>query len=303
MPTAPRLLYLVVYVRDLAASSAFYEDVLGFVALDDDRRSVRYSAGHVILCLQPASDAGVELSEGRDRSIDITFLVEDFEHLHAALQARGVRFSRTLEYEVGTTADFYDPDGHWFSLYAPSDAALRWPSADKIRTLSALGRRDGAAVGVLDRRELVYLFLFVSDADATQVFYSDVLGLSAIEGGPCRRDSSVTRLPEGVVKYDAGGTLLTTHHVDAEHAARFKVRTEGSGGVALAFHAADLRRSIDELARRGLTVASGPEPSSLGQIATFRDPGGHVYMLCQPPDRDTRPRRAAPVERILAAAL
>jgi catechol 2,3-dioxygenase-like lactoylglutathione lyase family enzyme len=196
--------------------------------------------------------------------------------MRAGLEGRGVRMSRTLDYEVGRTADFYDPDGHWFSLYEPSAEALTWPSGEKIRALAGPRNGNGA---LLDGHELVYLFVFVEDPDASLAFYNGVLGIEAIEGGPCRR--GVTRLPEGVVKYDAACTLLATHAVDGEHAAAHRVSTRGSGALALAFRTPDVDAVAAELAARGVEFSDTSTASELGPTARFTDPAGHLYCLYQ----------------------
>jgi catechol 2,3-dioxygenase-like lactoylglutathione lyase family enzyme len=264
-----QLRHLILYVSDLAAARAFYEGAVGLGVLEEDETSVKYAAGQVTVCLERAADAGVELAEGRDRSVDITFLVDDLEATRAVLEGHGVRVSKTLDYAVGKTADFYDPDGHWFSLYEPSEAALTWPSGDKLRELAPAGDLP-----------LVYLFLFVQDLDGTEEFYNRVLGLEAIEGGPCKR--GVTRLPAGVVKYDAGATLLTTHFVDDDHAAEHRVSTQGSGGAVMVFETGDVRGTMAALADRGVAFPDGVTAERLGTVARFRDPSGHVYFLCEP---------------------
>jgi catechol 2,3-dioxygenase-like lactoylglutathione lyase family enzyme len=274
--TEARLDHLILYVSDLDASRDFYERALGFRPLASTDTSVDYSAGHVTICLHRAADYDVELPEGRDRSIDITFHVDDLDAMRAALEGRGVRVSRTLDYEVGKTADFYDPDGHWFSLYEPSEVAMTWPSGDKIRELQGASNGNGA---VLDGHELVYLFVFVEDPDATVSFYNEVLGIEAIEGAPCRR--GVTRLPEGVVKYDAGATLLTTHAVDDDHAQAHRVSTRGSGALALVFRTRDVERAMRRLSERGVEFTNGVTTPELGPIARFRDPAGHLYYLSE----------------------
>ncbi|HEU0297793.1 MAG TPA: VOC family protein [Longimicrobium sp.] len=299
-----RLVHLVLYVRDLAVSRAFYEGALGLHVLDEDAGWVQYRAGHVILRLQRAADFGVRLREGEDRSVDLTFLVDGFDAVREALEARGVAFSPTLRYAVGTTADFYDPDGHWFSLYEPAEAALSWPSGDKIRALRRAAALEAAGTpapgGGLDGRALLYLFLFVRDLEATEAFYHGVLELEAVEGGPCKR--VVTGAPRGVVKYDAGSALLTTHHADGPRAESHRVTTRGSGGVALAFHVPDLRATAAGLAASGVEV-SPPETDALGTTARFSDPAGHLYHLYQPSAQVLRRPAGAALQRILAAEL
>ena len=245
--------------------------------------------------------------------IDITFLVDNFERAHADLTARGLRFSPKLCYQVGTTADFYDPDGHWFSIYEPSETAMTWPSADKIRALrqAAASRvcssADPASNGstapalTLDAQELLYLFVFVDDPDRAIGFYQNVLGLEAIEGGPCRR--GVTTASSGVVKYDAGGTLITTHHVDADHAAKMRVKTRGSGSVVMVFHTDDLSSAMSTLSRNGVDFPDGIKDTSSGRHAEFRDPWGHAYRLYEPSSGAQATTVGSAVARVLAATL
>lgn len=318
MVTKSRLIYLIIYVRDLVVARNFYEGALGFRVLEEDAVSVKYVAGHVILYLQRAADFGIQLQDRRDRSIDITFLVDDFEGMRTALAARGIQFSPTLAYSVGKTTDFYDPDGHWFSLYEPSATAMSWPSGEKIRTLRRLnhahemGANGGPSAGntpdgllngmTLDGHELIYLFLFVQDPDATLAFYHETLGFEAIEGGPCRRVP--TSAPRGVVKYDAGGTLLTTHHVEGDAAAaKYRVSTAGSGGVALTFHVTDIRTVVAGLVQRGVAFPQGLTASADGMFATFADPGGHIYHLYEPSAEALMRPSGFAIERILAAQL
>ncbi len=269
---------IVLFVSDMAVSRSFYEQSLGLRPLSVNPHAAIYSAGHVRLCLLPAAEHGVALQEGRDRSADITFMVENFHRCHEVLASRGVQFSRTLEYAIGVTADFYDPDGHWFSLYQPSDAALGWPSGPKLQTLaSSLPMRDAAAPGDdLADGFILYVFLFFNDAEVATSFYGGILGLEELEGGPCRRIP--TSVDMGVVKYDAGTTMLTTHHVDKDDK-RFRVATVGSGGVAMAFGVADLTTAVADLSSRGIAFSGSPSESPIGRLARFTDPAGHVFLL------------------------
>src|SRR5947199_7653924 len=105
-------------------------------------------------------------------------MVDKFPRCRDVLAARGVQFSRTLEYIIGMTTDFYDPDGHWFSLYQPSEAALGWPSGPKLEALaSGLPARhfrpvppgDAAAPGDdLADALIAYVFLFFSDPEVAE---------------------------------------------------------------------------------------------------------------------------------------
>jgi catechol 2,3-dioxygenase-like lactoylglutathione lyase family enzyme len=261
-------------VSDMEASRAFYEHALGLRVLGAGPHVVTYSASQVQLSLLPAAEHGVTLEEGRDRSADITFMVDDFSRCRDALEARGVRFSRTLEYSIGKTADFYDPDGHWFSLYQPSEAAMGWPSGPKLKALAS-----GQAGGDFADACIVYVFLFFDDPDTAEDFYNDSLGLDAVEGGPCRRVP--TTIDSGVVKYDAGTTMLTTHHVRSDDK-RFRVATVGTEGVAMAFPVADLTKAVADLSQRGIVFSDSSSASPIGRLARFTDPAGHVLLLREP---------------------
>lgn len=264
---------IVLFVSDMEASRSFYEHTLGLRALAVNPHVAMYSAGHVQLCLLPAAEHGVALQDGPDRSADITFMVDNFPRCRDVLAARGVQFSRTLEYVIGMTADFYDPDGHWFSLYQPSEAAMGWPSGPKLEALASGLPTPGDD---LADAFIAYVFLFFSDPEVAAGFYGGVLGLDVIEGGPCRRIP--TRAPVGVVKYDVGTTMLTTHHVESDDK-RMRVATVGTGGVAVAFRVADLTMAAAALSRRGIAFSDWPSESPLGRLARFMDPAGHVLLL------------------------
>lgn len=285
---------IVLFVSNMVASRSFYEHTLGLRALAVNPHVTMYSAGHVQLCLLQAAEHGVALQDGPDRSVDITFLVDNFPRCRDGLTARGVQFSRTLEYSIGMTADFYDPDGHWFSLYQPSEAALEWPSGPKLEALASglpmghlrpVSPADAAAQGDdlqghdLADAFIAYVFLFFSDPDVAAGFYGDTLGLDVLEGGPCRRIP--TRAPVGVVKYDVGTTMLTTHHVESDDK-RFRVATVGTDGVAMAFQVADLTTAAAALSRRGIVFSGRPSESPIGRLARFMDPAGHVLLLREP---------------------
>jgi predicted enzyme related to lactoylglutathione lyase len=222
--------------------------------------------------------------------------------MRAALEDRGVRVRPTATSRAGAMADVYDPDGHWISLYQPFESALEWPSGLKIQKLRALGSKSDDGGTRMDGHDLIYVFLFVQDLDRTAAFYRDALGLTHVETSSCHR--GVTPVPDGVVKYDVGGTLLTTHHVpDCCHAELHKVTTASNAGVAIGFHTTDVHAAVTELETRGVKFRNGPAESAIGTTATFLDPGGHVYYLCEPPPQThTRPGSAA-VERILAATM
>ena len=108
---------------------------------------------------------------------------------------------------------------------------------------------------------------------------------------------------DGVIKYDAGGTFLTTHHVDARAAESHKVNPAGMKGVALVFHATNIQRTFDELSGKGVRFNYGPAASEIGTKAQFEDPSGHIFYLYEPSAEALAWPSGAKLKQILAAPL
>ncbi|HEU4324158.1 MAG TPA: VOC family protein [Roseiflexaceae bacterium] len=279
MLTESPVVYLMVYVRDLVVSRAFYEGGLGFRAIEEDADSVKYDAGTTLICLNRAAGYGVPLPTERDRSVEITFLVRDLDAAVEDLAQRCVAMTPIERYEVGALADCYDPDGHWISLYQPSDEALGWSSGGKVRAaLQQAPQRDGPFA--LDGAPLIYLFLFVRDINTTFAFYHETLGLHNIEGGPCSSD--VSDNDHGVVKYEAGGLMIATHHVTAAVAAKRGLLPERMKSVVPVFAVPDVARVASELQTRGVPLSLRPRRSQIGVIARFEEPEGRSFYLYEP---------------------
>jgi catechol 2,3-dioxygenase-like lactoylglutathione lyase family enzyme len=325
-------IYLILYVNDLGKSRAFFDGALGLRLVEQDEASVKYDTGHVLLCLQRASDYGITLPTSLDHTTDIVFLVDDIEAVRAELGQRGVQLTPTVRYEIGAIADCYDPDGHWLTVYQPSDTAMGWPSGAKIRAIlearsvAGNGKASRAATrstedewdgGPLDGKELLYLFLFVRDAEATLAFYRDRLGLTLLEGGPCSQ--GLTTKEDGVVKYDAVGILLATHHTEgteytdgsrpvqpdlSEHSCPpRKIDTLYTKGSAVVFHAGNIHEAVARLSAQGIVFPGGVVSSPLGLMAGFEAPSGHLCYLCEPSAESLRRPAGARLQQILAAPL
>lgn len=304
MLTGARLSHLIVYAHDLAESTRFYRDRLGLPVLGEGGDSVRFDAGGIELHLQPAAAYGVRLFGERDDSSDVVFLVEDLERMRAALESRGVVFKRRRSYEVGLVTDFYDPNGHRLMLYQPSAESLTWPSADKIREVWAAWGRGGAdligpaagpATGTdeetgLHGNPLIYLFMFENSQMAAYDFYNDALALTALERVHCCNQDCDAEI-EGIVKYDGGGVLLSTHHMhqssmvvddSGQPYSPREFRPEHGQGIAPVFRVEDLDRLVERLAARGVVFGDGVRHGAGGALARFEDPFGHPFFLHEP---------------------
>lgn len=281
-----KMLYVFVYVSDLAASRAFYETKLGLTVIEEDDEAVKFDAGEIIIALNRASDWGVAVSSTQDDTSIFVFHVDDIDAMRSALETRGVEFSGpTVRYDIGATATFYDPDGHCFGLYEASRMALMWPSAERIRGILGHPTHDGDPVSTrglkpidpaargLGTRKMIYLFLFVKDVAHARHFYADLLGLPIVEAAP---DGTV-------VKYDAGGVMLATHLVACEEGARAKLDDlDRPRTIAPVFSASDVEAVFETLLSRNVRFLTKPTRSAVGTVAKFEDPSGHLFYVYEP---------------------
>jgi catechol 2,3-dioxygenase-like lactoylglutathione lyase family enzyme len=285
MLTNAQISYIFLYVRDLAVTRQFYEQKLGFRVVEEDGRAAKYDAGDVMLALNRASDFDLTLSDSPEALL--VFHTPNVERVAHRLRQNGVAVGPLSSYEIGTVAELKDPDGHELSLYEPSPEALDWPSADKIRTIVGLTTsprsRNGNAGGTADVRKellgaypLIYLFLFVRDVAEAAGFYGKVLGLNSLEHSAC----SAGGPDNGVVKYDGGGIILTTHHADRLTGKAFD--RSRHRGLAVVFNVDNIERTTDELRTSGLRFDSSINSSEIGKIIRFSDPNGHSFYLHEP---------------------
>jgi catechol 2,3-dioxygenase-like lactoylglutathione lyase family enzyme len=296
---------LVLYVHDLAISRDFYERCLGLRAVDDDDDAVTYDAGGIQLQLNLASRHGVTLSGRHDDASDIVFLVDDFDSVHDALERRGVEFIRRRTYDVGAVTDFYDPNGHRLMIYQPSQESLfAWPSGEKLRDVwRGFGHGGSDPIGPpaklqaaehnlesgLDGKPIVYLFMFVPDSAAAFSFYHGALGLQPMEAVHCCNPVCPPD-EKGIVKYDAGHLLLTTHHihhspvVDDSGTVYSALSADPAhvGGIVPVFGVDDIAAVMARLRARGVRFAGDIVPSRRGKLARFSAETGHTFLLFEP---------------------
>ena len=320
-----RIVCLIVYVNDLAESRAFYELQLGLRVIEEDPDSAKYDVGQAILCLRRARDHSITLSRQWNDSSDVVFLVDNMEAVHAALERRGVVVARHRTYEVGKVVDFYDPNGHRLMLYEPSQRSLMSPGADKVRAVWRASGRGGteligpAAVPAtvdardleergLDGKPLIYFFVFHKDPGQADDFYARKLGLQVLQ-----RTNCCNHCPgdvKGLVKYDGGGMLFSTHHLHGhatvldDHGQPYGTREfdpEDAKGVAPVFHVTDIEYVVKELSRRGVRFSNDIVRSRTGSTVRFDAPSGHLLYLYEPsPEALTQPT-GTKLEQILAA--
>ncbi|MFL5963737.1 MAG: VOC family protein [Gaiellaceae bacterium] len=299
-----KVAYLIVYVEDMACARAFYEQKLGLRPIDADASYVKYGTGAVRLWLRTAGEDGIALSTDTDDSCDIVFLVDDAKAMRRALEQRGLEIAHQRTYGVGTVVDFYDPDGHRLMAYEVSEHAMTTAVADNLRDVwrsSGKGSADrligtpAAAVDEqladvgLDGKPLIYFFLFIRDLHEAADFFERRLGLDVLDRTHCCSDNCLDGEP-GVVKYDGGDIIVSTHHMHGHHSV---LDDEGrpyaardydphfAKGIATVFDVEDLDRAIGELEARGVHFRDELIRSSDGTLAGFEAPTGHLFYLHQ----------------------
>lgn len=117
--------YLIVYVRDVLKSAAWYKEKLGIPSRHVEKAWGELETAGFTLALHGTEKTPPKLPE---TAPTVVFSVDDVRAAHAALAAAGVKTSElheVCEYDgkVGVAADFTDLDGNRLSVYGMLAAA------------------------------------------------------------------------------------------------------------------------------------------------------------------------------------
>jgi len=105
-------------VKDLARSVAFYRDTLGVPLAQQIPGFAFFNAGGFTLALaEPLARNSPQIVG----ATEIVFSVDDVRAAYAALKEKGVVFTHEPRNVTGTmwAANFNDPDGHRLSVFGP----------------------------------------------------------------------------------------------------------------------------------------------------------------------------------------
>jgi len=110
---------VILGVRDMERSLAFYRDALGLPVTFAAGDFVFLRAGAMTLCLRKVNQLPESVDE---RMVELVFGVEDIHAAYEALVGKGVVFRIEPRVVTGDqfAADFRDPDGHVLSIFGPS---------------------------------------------------------------------------------------------------------------------------------------------------------------------------------------
>ncbi len=118
-----RIAAVMLGVRDLEQSLAFYKEKLGLQVIMQEQQSLALlKCGDVMLGL---SRGHVSLAPQVAGATEVVFAVESVRAAHKALAAQGVAFMSEPRQatEREWVAHFKDPDGHLLSLFGPEGQA------------------------------------------------------------------------------------------------------------------------------------------------------------------------------------
>jgi len=105
-------------VRDLAQSVAFYKDKLGLKVIMQEPGLALLQAGAVMLGLNPGMGRSLPQLAG---ATEVVFQVDNVRAAHQSLTAKGITFVSEPHAVTPTSwaAHFRDVDGHLLSVFGP----------------------------------------------------------------------------------------------------------------------------------------------------------------------------------------
>jgi catechol 2,3-dioxygenase-like lactoylglutathione lyase family enzyme len=117
-----RISAVMLGVRDLEQSLAFYKEKLGLQVIMKEQAIALLKCGDVMLGL---SRGHVSLAPQVAGATEVVFAVENVRAAQKALAAQGVAFMSEPRQatEREWVAHFKDPDGHLLSIFGPEGAA------------------------------------------------------------------------------------------------------------------------------------------------------------------------------------
>lgn len=119
----PNFRLIVLYVRDVAASAAFYRDLLGAEPVESSANFAMFPMPPVMLGLWARHEVQPEPA-GNPGALEIDFgaaSVQAVRDIHADWVKKGLKIAQApVEMDFGFTFVALDPDGHRLRVMAPT---------------------------------------------------------------------------------------------------------------------------------------------------------------------------------------
>jgi lactoylglutathione lyase len=114
---------VILAVKDLDKSIAFYHELLGLPIKNQRRTWVDLGQTGALLSLHPAGLTADHSANNLEGGIVVGFLVGDVKSAMEELKSKGVKVHREImDREAGKNAIVLDPDGYMVSLFEPKFA-------------------------------------------------------------------------------------------------------------------------------------------------------------------------------------
>jgi len=114
---------VILAVKDLDKSIAFYHELLGLPIKNQRRTWVDLGQTGALLSLHPAGLTADHSTNNLEGGIVVGFLVGDVKSAMEELKSKGVKVHREImDREAGKNAIVLDPDGYMVSLFEPKFA-------------------------------------------------------------------------------------------------------------------------------------------------------------------------------------
>lgn len=111
---------VILAVKDLDKSIAFYHDIIGLPIKRQRRSWVDLGTSGALLSLHPASLTAQHIGSSIENGITIGFLVGDVTSAVDELKSKGVKIYRdVVARDAGKNAVVLDPDDYLISLFEP----------------------------------------------------------------------------------------------------------------------------------------------------------------------------------------
>lgn len=111
---------VILAVKDLDKSIAFYHDIIGLPIKRQRRSWVDLGTSGALLSLHPASLTAQHIGSSIENGITIGFLVGDVTSAVEELKSKGVKIYRdVVARDAGKNAVVLDPDDYLISLFEP----------------------------------------------------------------------------------------------------------------------------------------------------------------------------------------
>ncbi len=117
-----RVGHVILAVKDIDKSLAFYHDIIGLPIKNQRRSWVDLgTSGGTLLSLHPASLTAQHIGSSIENGITVGFLVGDVQSAVDELKSKGVKIYRDIiERDAGKNVIIQDPDDYLVSLFEPN---------------------------------------------------------------------------------------------------------------------------------------------------------------------------------------